>query len=35
AGVIRLTEKDYNNSLALPACSSLMTYAWWNALASE
>lgn len=26
AGVIRLL-KSYNNSLALPACSSLMTYA--------
>ncbi len=34
AGVIRLL-KSYNNSLALPACSSLMTYAWWNAFASE
>ncbi len=31
AGVIRLLKK-LHNSLALPACSSLMTYAWWNAL---
>lgn len=34
AGVIRLL-KSYNNSLALPACSSPTTYAWWNAFASE